>query len=144
MPKEKSEQSNEIRSSSLAALWEKCWRSLHKVDLIDRELKKRPTGELRKEREKLKLESTKLSEEYGKVTAELKTFASSSEMQWWQQRARHIPWWNLERVTKVARDSRFSVLGKQRDILRKSRHIGMRQNKVSMQISLLNKILAKI
>jgi len=92
MPKEKSEQSNEIRSSSLAALLEKRWRSPHEADLIDREFKKRPTEDLRKEIEKLKLESTKLSEEQRKVTAELKTFASSSEMQWWQQRARHIPW----------------------------------------------------
>lgn len=39
---------------------------------------------------------------------------------------------------------RFSVLQKPKDILRKSRHIGMWQNKVSMQISLLNKLLAKI
>ena len=107
MPKEKSEKSNEIRSSSLAALSEKRWRFPHKADLIDRELKKKPTEELREEGEKLELESTNLSEDYGKVTAGLKTFASSSEMQWWQQRARHISWWNLERVAKVAQDRRF-------------------------------------
>lgn len=144
MPKEKSEKSNEIRSSSLAALLEKRWRFPHKADVIDREFKRKPTGELRKERERLTIESTKIGEELAKVAVDLKELAASSEMQWWEQRARHVSWWDLERVAKVARDSRFSVLGKQRDILRKSRHMGMWQNKVSMQISLLSKLLAKI
>lgn len=141
MSKNKSEESNELRNSSLSTLLNQRWRFPHKADFIDREFKKSPTEELRRERKKLKLESTKLREEYGKVTSELKAFASSSEMQWWKETAGHIAWWDLERVAKVARDPRFSVLEKQRDMLRKSRHIGMRLSRVSAQISLLNSLL---
>lgn len=144
MLKRKSERSKELRNYSLVTLLDQRWQFPHKAGLVDRELKKSPMEELRKERARLTIELTKLGEEFAKVALDLKELASSSEMQWWQQAARHISWWDLERLAKIACDLRFWVLGKQRDILRKSRHIRMWQNKVSMEVSLLNKVLAKI
>lgn len=144
MPKEETKQAKEFQGSSLASLLDERWRFPHKADVIDPELEKRPIEELGREKDRLKVESAKLDGELAKVRAELKRIASSSEMQWWEQTARDIRWWDGKRAAKVVRDPRFSALEKQRDVLREVRKIGMRQVRVSMQISLLNRLCRKI